>query len=189
MFGVSTETVPWDEPYVPVPNERFAPNSVIEATGLKIGVVWAGSPTRAQDRYRSVAASRFAPLTTIDDVSVFSLQVGPTSGDCPEGIHDLTEFIGDFSDTAAIVASLDLVISVDTSVAHLAGAMGKPVWVLMSQPRGYFWLSAREDTPWYPSLRIIEQSEPGDWEGVFAQVHDRVLEEVKQMPRSGHNPG
>lgn len=175
VFETAPETVPWDGAYINPPAGppagRGAPESLPPpGPGLRVGVAWAGSPTHARDAKRSVPAARFAPFAEIPGVDVVSLQIGAAARDCPAGITDLSPFINDFADTAAVVAELDLVISVDTAAAHLAGAMDKPVWMLAARPRSYFWMAGREDTPWYPRMRILEQPAPGKWDSVFARA-------------------
>ncbi len=114
---------------------------------------------------------------------LFSLQKGPaaTAARAPLGgrtLTDLADHLTDFAQTAAIVANLDLVISVDTAVAHLAGALGRPVWTLLPFVPDWRWLMGREDSPWYPTMRLFRQERPGDWEGVFARVA-AALREVR----------
>jgi hypothetical protein len=144
--------------------------------GVQVGLVWAGNPRKhlptgvALDRRRSIALERLAPLFSLRGPRFFSLQ---KDGPAAPGHFPLTDFmgeIGDFADTAALVANLDLVISVDTSVAHLAAALGKPVWLLDRFDPCWRWLVGRRDSPWYPTLRIYRQPQPGDWDAVLAEV-------------------
>jgi tetratricopeptide (TPR) repeat protein len=144
--------------------------------GLNIGVVWAGSPTHQNDRRRSVKVEYFLPLVSHHDVTLFSLQKGPRAEDIiltgAQGlIVDAGKEIKDFNDTASLVSSMDLIISVDTSVVHLAAGMGKPVWLLLPYTPDWRWMWGREDSPWYPSLKIFRQEKAGDWEGVFKKVY------------------
>jgi Flp pilus assembly protein TadD len=182
LFGTVIETIPADTPYLtPDPadaalwRERLAP-----APGLKVGLVWAGrcrSQTAAKmiDRRRSMSLAQLAALAACDHVRFYSLQKGDPAEQAatpPAGLEliDLMDQAEDFADTAALVANLDLVISVDTSVAHLAGALGKPVWLLNRFDTCWRWLAGRDDSPWYPTLRQFRQSRPGDWDGVVARV-------------------
>lgn len=143
---------------------------------LKVGLVWAGSchtssPAMvATDRRRSIAPTKLAPLLDVPGVQFISLQKdGPAApGDFP--LIDVMGEMADFADTAALVANLDLVISVDTAVAHLAAALGKPVWVLDRFDSCWRWLANRSDSPWYSSLRLFRQEFPGDWDGVVVRV-------------------
>jgi hypothetical protein len=121
-----------------------------------------------------MALERFAPLAEVPGVSLVSLQKGAAAAQVRASsalrLHDFTADLQDFADTAALVASLDLVISVDTSVVHLAGALGRPVWLLDRFDNCWRWLRGREDSPWYPTLRLFRQTAPGDWDGVIARV-------------------
>ena len=148
-------------PYLPAPLRR--PNE-----GKKrIGLVWAGSSHHPDDRKRSLPRDLLAPLLAMSEIEWFSLQMGSRA---PEGVTDLTPCIGDFADTAEKLAGLDLLITVDTSIAHLAGAIGCPAWVLIAYTPDWRWQLDRTDTPWYPSLRLFRQKAPGDWMGVIDEV-------------------
>jgi tetratricopeptide (TPR) repeat protein len=131
--------------------------------GFRVGLAWAGSATHKNDRNRSIPLAKLAPLAQ-DGVEFFSVQVGPGANQTGMQMMDLTDRLHDFADTAALIAELDLIISVDTAVAHLAGAMGKPVWVLLPEPADWRWLLKREDSPWYPTMRLFRQSRPGEWD-------------------------
>ena len=145
-----------------------------------VGLVWAGAPrpadrqANAVDRRRSLPLSALAPLSGVPDVQFVSLQKGPAASQAPApsgfDLLDLTAGLQDFTDTAALIANLDLVISVDTSVAHLAGALGRPVWLLSRFDGCWRWLLDRDDSPWYPSLRLFRQPQPGDWPSVIVAV-------------------
>ena len=137
---------------------------------LRIGLAWAGNPALPADCRRSLAPDRLAPLFDLSGLHFFSLQKGGPAA--PEGspLTDFMEEMGDFADTAALIANLDLVISVDTAVAHLAAALGKPVWLLNRFDSCWRWLAGRRDSPWYPALRLYHQPRPGDWGPVLAEV-------------------
>jgi hypothetical protein len=143
---------------------------------LRAGIGWAGNPAHPNDRRRSIPLEAFAPFAAIEGVAWYSLQFGEHAGDpAPEGFA-LTRFgdaIAGMSDTAAIVAQLDLVISVDTGVAHLAGAMGIPTWLLLPWRPDWRWSPAANDTPWYPSMRLFHAAEPG-WTNVLSAVTDAL---------------
>jgi len=148
---------------------------------LKVGVCWAGSSGYKHDRQRSCALSDFLPLLQREGVDFYSLQKGERSRDLlqlPEGIRvqDLDGVRKDFGDTALIIDQLDLLITVDTSVAHLAGALGKPVWTLLSRVPDWRWGLEGETSAWYPSMRLFRQTRPGDWNEVMARVAARVAE-------------
>ena len=144
--------------------------------GLRVGLVWAGNPEDARmDRRRSMALAALAPLADLPGVSLVSLQVGRVAQAPPESplggaVHDWTAELGDFAETAALIEALDLVISVDTAVVHLAGALGKPVWLLNRFDTCWRWLLGRDDSPWYPTLRQFRQTAPGQWDDVVARV-------------------
>ncbi len=144
----------------------------------KIGLAWAGAGIHSNDRNRSTTLNSFAPLAEIEDVAYFSLQKGEAAKQPPpEGlaISDFTSELNDFADTAALIENLDLVITVDTSVAHLAGAMGKPVWVLLPMNPDWRWMYDRADSPWYPTMRLFRQSKPKDWPAVLDEVARQLM--------------
>lgn len=172
IFGTELATVPDRVPYLAPPPERLAPwrEKLAGDPGLKVGLVWAGKAL--PDPFRSCPLRHLAPLAEVPGVTLYSLQVGEEvaqAKECP-GLVDLTSGIRDFGDTAALIAGLDLVISVDTSVAHLAGALGKPVWLLLPMAGDYRWLVARDDSPWYPSMRLFRQKLQGEWGEVVQRV-------------------
>jgi hypothetical protein len=142
---------------------------------LKVGIVWAGNPKHKNDRNRSCSLKDFAHLTSIQGLTFYSLQKGLASVEAnnhPNGmkIINLDNELNDFADTAAAIDNLDLVIAVDTAVAHLAGAIGKPVWTLLPFVPDWRWMLKRSDSPWYPSMRLFRQRQLYDWDGVFDQV-------------------
>ena len=155
------------------------------APGMRIGLCWAGGlrpdqiVANAIDQRRSLSLEAFAPLAAVEGVTVYSLQKGPPAAQLAEltaagwdgpTIIDLTSQMKDFADTAGLVANLDLVITCDTAVAHLAGGMGKPVWILNRFDACWRWLDGRTDTPWYGSARLFNQPFPGDWASVVDEV-------------------
>jgi Tfp pilus assembly protein PilF len=138
--------------------------------GVKVGLVWAGNPERIRmDNRRSIRPDRIASLADLPGIQLISLQKGgPAGGWRPT--HDWTEELSDFADTAALVETLDVIIGVDTAVVHLAGALGKPVWLLNRYDTCWRWQLGRDDSPWYPTLRQFRQKTPGDWDDVIATV-------------------
>ena len=176
IFGTTVETIPNGVPYIhadPVKVQYW--RNKIAGPGLKVGIVWAGSPEHGNDRYRSCKLACFAPLTKIDDVQLYALQKGEAvnqidalAGTIP--IKRLSEEFEDFTDTAAAIENLDLVISVDTSVLHLAGAMGKPTWALLPFSPEWRWMLHRPDSPWYPTMTLFRQKERKGWDPVFQRV-------------------
>jgi ADP-heptose:LPS heptosyltransferase len=146
---------------------------------LKIGLAWAGNPQFGTDQTRSLNLRQLAPLAAVQGVKFFSLQKGHAAQQAkkpPPGLElvDLSPDLNDFADTAAVMSLLDLIITSDTSVPHLAGAMGKPVWVMLRFVPDFRWLLERDDSPWYPTMRLFRQKRPGDWDGVIASVVDEL---------------
>ena len=186
-FGTTLATVPARVPYL------FADAALVErwrrrvapAGGLKIGIVWQGSPRDTGDISRSVPLGEFAPLARVAGVNLFSLQVlaGHEQLQGLGGRFPVTDLGGEFdvetfNDAAAAVQSLDLVVCVDTALAHLAGALGKPVWLALALTPDWRWLLEREDSPWYPTVRLFRQSRSGEWAGVFARLAEAVAQRV-----------
>jgi Tfp pilus assembly protein PilF len=152
--------------------------------GPRVGLVWAGSPSMKRDRQRSLPPDRLGSLLDLPGIHFFSLQKdGPKA---PEGfsLTDLMDEMTDFADTAALIANLDLIISVDTAIAHLAAALGKPVWMLDRFNSDWRWFKGRFDSPWYPTLRLYRQPHPGDWDSVLADVARdlQCLDTCKRIP-------
>jgi Tetratricopeptide repeat len=180
-FGTTTETVP-PEPYLAAdPALAAAWSARLPSDGLRAGLVWAGQARpwlqgfTSVDRRRSAGLAAFAPLAAVRGVRFVSLQAGTPAAqgqEAPAGMEltDPMEAVHDFADTAAIIANLDVVISVDTSVAHLAGAIGKPVFLLDRYDNCWRWLHGRTDSPWYPSMTIFRQPRPGDWGSAMHRV-------------------
>ena len=170
-LGLALPDIP-SAPYLhPDPaDEEVWQKRVDGLAGLRVGLCWAGNPGYAADARRSIPAERLAALADVPGITLVSLQVGTPPPDVP--LHDWSADLTDLADTAALIAALDLVISVDTAVAHLAGALGRPVWLLNRFDTCWRWMLGRDDSPWYPTLRIIRQERPGDWDGVLARVRD-----------------
>ena len=181
------ETIPARLPYLtadPAKVAAWSAKLAAAANGrMKVGLVWKGNPRFENDADRSLPdLGALAPLGEVAGACFFSLQKGRGEDEAahpPAGLSiiDLAPAIDDFSDTAAIVANLDLVISVDTAVAHLAGALGKPCWILLPDYKtDWRWLDAREDSPWYPGVvRLFRQQAMGDWSGLVAEVSGALL--------------
>jgi Flp pilus assembly protein TadD len=179
VFWTDLTNIPAKVPYVTVPGDRLAAwRSKVPQDGMKnVGLVWSGHLEGRRLDKRSNSVELFAPLATIHGVQFFSLQVGPASSQPRPWRMDIVDYtanIRDFADTAALVSHLDLVICVDTSVAHLAGALAKPVWVLVPFVPDYRWLLGRTDSPWYPTMRLFRQSAIDDWVTPFAQVAEAL---------------
>jgi tetratricopeptide (TPR) repeat protein len=151
--------------------------------GPRIGVAWAGKPSNLADRRRSMALDQLAPLFAVPGLQFVSLQQGGPKPAADLPLIDFMDEMTDFADTAAVIAHLDLVISVDTAVAHLAASLGKPVWLLDRFDACWRWLDGRRDSPWYPSLRLYRQQRPGDWDSVLAEV----ARDLRQLAENGCN--
>jgi len=174
VCGTRLDTVPAAVPYLAAEPQLAAAwhERLAALTGVRVGLVWAGSTIHPNDRNRSLDPSALTPLAALPGVSYVSLQKGRAIDGLPAQmqVFDAASALNDFADTAAALANLDLVIAVDTSVAHLAGAMGKPVWVLLPFSPDWRWLLERADSPWYPSMRLFRQTEPGAWGPVLQRV-------------------
>lgn len=177
-FGTILETIPAAVPYLHPTSEsraKWAGRSTEKAVDLRVGLAWEGN--RLPNADRTCPLELLAPLLELPGATFFSLQVGGQEPSALVGrLINFTPDICDFSDTAALIETLDLVISIDTAVAHLAGALGKPVWTLLPFVSDWRWLLDREDTPWYPSMRLFRQSSPGDWAGVVSAVQQALVQ-------------
>ncbi len=189
IFGTTLATIPCSIPYLSPPKSLHLQLEQSTTNQLKIGIVWAGNPNNIRDRSRSCSLTDFQELLQISGISFYSLQKGPRALDLAQlpseiVIQDLSSDLGDFADTAAIISQLDLVITVDTAVAHLTGALGKPVWVILSFVSDWRWLLEREDSPWYPTMRLFRQNRLGDWTGVFKRIAQQLQNLVHHQYRS-----
>lgn len=181
IFQTTLATVPQHVPYL-FPEADLVDRwrqKLEDCRGFKIGLVWQGNPRYRSDRHRSIPLIQFAPLGRLPGVELFSLQKGSASEQVPEvsdqfRIVDLADQLDDFAQTAAVMKNLDLVITVDTAVAHLAGALGVPVWVLLRFAPDWRWLMHRPDSPWYPTMRLFRQEKRGDWQPVLQSVIEAV---------------
>nr|WP_320190965.1 tetratricopeptide repeat-containing glycosyltransferase family protein [uncultured Desulfobacter sp.] len=189
ILKTKIETIPNKIPYLTADPAlcRIWKNRLSKDASFKIGLVWAGRPLHKNDRNRSISLSMFKPLGNIDGVGFYSLQKEKhekwTDMDTSDFFEmDLGPQISDFADTAAIMENLDLIISVDTSVVHLAGALGKPVWTLLPFAPDFRWLLDRDDCPWYPSMRLFRQPSPRAWAPVFEQIVS-ALEQLVEKKR------
>ena len=189
----SLATVPSQIPYFRLSEEIARPWKDRFPSGARprVGLCWAGNPLNRNDRFRSIPLEKFAPLAAtngtekIQGVEFHSLQVGPVAGDrtrVPQlNLHDHEPNLRDFADTASLIDQLDLVISVDTAIAHLAGALGKPLWVLLPSAPDWRWLLERTGSPWYPTARLFRVQE--DWDQVFNEVTTQLMAWSRQFRR------
>ena len=179
ILGTTLPTVPAEVPYLRADAGLVAAwHRDLPAAGrLRIGIAWQGSPTYNHDRWRSIPLAQFAGLATLEGVQLISLQKGFGAEQAAGARFPLIELgdrlddtAGPLMDTAAIMQNLDLVVTSDTSIAHLAGALGVPVWVALPFVADWRWLLEREDSPWYPTMRLFRQPALGDWPAVFRQI-------------------
>jgi hypothetical protein len=182
VFRTDLSSIPSTIPYLaPPPGLGAAFDAFLAPAGdrLKVGLVWSGSTTFKNNRNRATSLESFLPLLEVPGVAFVSLQKGPplqelsTCG-CRSLILDADPLLQDFADTAALIQRLDLVIMTDSAVAHLSGALGRPVWVLLCFAADWRWLTRREDSPWYPSMRLFRQRTAGRWDDVFVRVKDEL---------------
>ena len=181
-FGTKLETIPSATPYLPAPAEsrvqawqdRLGPHD-----RLRVGLVWSGNPKHGNDRNRSIPLRMLAHILDVD-ATFISLQKDPRPDDKVTllertEIIDLTAELTDFAETAALASCLDLVISVDTSIAHLAGALGRPTWILLPYTPDYRWLLDRDDSPWYPTVRLFRQTAAREYQSVVERMRTALL--------------
>lgn len=184
IFRTTVESIPRRVPYLSVSDqlrEAWRERVGRASSTYKVGLAWAGSPGHLNDLNRSCRPDLFLSISRISGLQLFSLQKDvPSRWERSRDtfpLIDLMAEVGDFSDTAALIMNLDLVISVDTAVAHLAGALGKPVWTLIPYAPDWRWMLNREDSPWYPTMRLFRQPAPGDWQSVIRCV-SKELEKI-----------
>jgi tetratricopeptide (TPR) repeat protein len=198
VLGVTLATISSTVPYLSTDPRRTASwrDRLARIGGFRVGLVWAGGrrpdqpSAAATDARRSMALDRMAPLAEVEGVSFISLQKGEPATQAahpPRGmvLHDFTGELDDFAETAALIEGMDLVIGVDTSVPHLAGALGKPVWLLNRFDTCWRWLLDRDDTPWYPTMRLFRQPSAGDWDSVMIAVKKALLLRLGEVSGRG----
>jgi len=195
IFGTTLETIPTEVPYLHADSAkaeywqkklveygRFA--CLCDSRGktrqqanrpYKVGIVWAGKPAHTEDNNRSCPLHNFVPLSKIPGVHLYGLQKGKAAGQVKDlagriSVTNLADELNDFTDTAGVIENLDLVISVDTAVLHLAGAMGKQAWAVLPFTPDFRWMLDRQDSPWYPTVRLFRQRRCGNWDDVFQRV-------------------
>jgi len=176
IFGTRLSSVPHHVPYVHADPELVAAWAARFTTPLfRVGLVWAGNPEHQHNTRRSTRLDNLSALAGVPGVQFYGLQKGTAGSSPPPGrfgktLVDLGPDLHDFADTAAALMHLDLVITVDTAVAHLAGALGRPVWLMLSRAHDWRWIDGWDRSPWYPSMRIFRQETPNDWSGVARRV-------------------
>lgn len=193
VFRTNLSSIPLPIPYVSLSEDHSAKwESDFSSKGRRrVGIVWAGNPAHVADKQRSIALSFLRPLLETSSTHFYSLQKETRNADDLSileeyGVENLGPRLETYDDTAAVINNLDLVVSVDTSVAHLAGALGKPVWVLLPEPSDWRWMRQRDDSPWYPTMRLFRQMSAGDWapvvEGVVRAMADWIHGPIRALP-------
>lgn len=190
-FGTTLDTVPAQVPYLSVPPERLDRwRARLPRSGRpRVGLTWSGKPSHKNDHNRTLALAQLGPLLTMPGIDFFSLQREYRDADLAlfgqfPAFTRLDKHFNDFADTAAAIEQCDLVIAVDTAVAHLAGSLGKPLWLLLSHIQDWRWLLAREDSPWYPSARLFRQPCIGDWDSVIDRLGKELAAFAAGIPRA-----
>jgi len=189
LFGTTADNIPATVPYIHADPVKVAYwRNRLLGPRLKVGIVWSGDVRYARNSVRSCRLTDLACLCRIPNVALYSLQKGPSADDLAQqcgstGVVDLGGELRDLSDTAAVIANLDLLISVDTCVLHLAGAMARPAWGLLCAEPAWQWMLDRPDSPWYPTVRLFRQKQPHDWSDVLEQVRGALAETVSNRTR------
>ena len=189
LVHTTLETIPANVPYLFADSARVTAwrqrlDAQLPQGVRRIGLAWTGRPTHPNDRRRSMPLSRLAPLASAGRASFVSLQKPlPKSDEASlalfAGLTDLSSELTDFGETAAVIANLDMVITVDTAMGHLTGALGKPVWIMVPKASDWRWLLERSDSPWYPTARLFRQRTPGAWDPVIAEVAAALADELR----------
>jgi hypothetical protein len=194
ILKTTVETIPAGIPYLfpsPVLLEKWR-KRLLDIDGFKIGISWQGNPKYRGDCFRSIPLRCFAPLAQIPGVCLINLQKGAGTEQLAEVRNlfpvldfadELDQQSGPFMDTAAVMKNVDLVITSDSAAAHLAGALGVPVWVALPSVPDWRWLLDRSDSPWYPTMRLFRQKERGNWQGVFEEIKE-ALRQRRRSPRT-----
>ncbi|MBF0212098.1 MAG: tetratricopeptide repeat protein [Magnetococcales bacterium] len=193
LLGTTLESLPAQVPYLTPPAERVRAwaERLGPKTGLRVGLSWSGNPEASVNRERACALHHLLPVTLVPNITFYSLQKGPPAAQLTDALqrrHEiipLAEELHDFTETAAALLNLDLLISTDTAIVHLAGGLGVPVWTLLHTSCEWRWLDGREDCPWYPSMRLFRQRQPGDWHELAERTR-RALSELPSTGSRGH---
>jgi len=198
IFQTELHNIPLPIPYLTVPPDRVAHwrerlDGALKPGRLRVGIAWAGRPTHPNNARRSVRLEAFAPILANRDVDFITLQKPFPDEDrafaaTVPNLLDISAELESFADTGAAIATLDLVLAVDTAIVHLAGALGQPAWVLVPEPADWRWLLGREDSVWYPTLRLFRQAKPTEWGPVFARAAEALAELVAKK-QQGTSPG
>ena len=187
LLGTDLPNIPDRTPYLRGDTEAALPVSLSQSDRMRVGLVWSASQSVPQLRKRDIPFEQLAPILDVPGASFFSLQMGAEAASANQafaagGLVDLSPVIEDFTDTARLLEQLDLVITIDTSIAHLSGALNRPTWLLLPLAASWRWLLKRHDSPWYPSMRLYRQQQLGDWSTVVAAVAEELRELVGRGP-------
>ena len=182
LFATTIETIPNQVPYLmPTSDliEQWSQRLAVSSAELKIGMVWSGSVHFPGNHERAMTLSKLEPLLELRGFRFYSLQKGPPSSQLSSlparlSITDLGGEFADYADTAAAIMNLDLLLTVDTSVAHMGGALGRPTWVMLSRLPDWRWLRERSDSPWYPTMRLFRQQRLNDWPSLVSEVATEI---------------
>ena len=195
LFNTDAASIPAEVPYLQADPARVDAwgrrlDEALPKGRMRIGFTWSGRPTHPNDRRRSLKLAQLQPFRHLPNVALVPLQTKLSAGDSKAltefpNVVDLTADLRDFGETAALLRHLDLVLTIDTSVAHLAGALGRPVWVMLPRPADWRWLIERRDSPWYPSMRLYRQPRAGAWEAVIAEVAEAAAVQAAARAPSG----
>ena len=187
ILGTNLETIPAPANYIT--SDADLTSAWAKRLGpwedFRVGMAWGGNPEHTNDANRSIDPGLLKPLIQIPGVSIYNLQVdrdGEAKAVFGDAITDLAPELKDFAETAAVIRNMDLVVSVDTAVAHLAGALGHQVWTLLPFMPDWRWLFDRDDSPWYPSMRLFRQKTAGDWPGVIKRLSAAIVKQAVSKP-------
>jgi hypothetical protein len=189
VLKLSANTL-WDEPYLeaePARVEKWR-QFLAACAGFRVGICWQGNPQHMFDSQRSFPLEALSPIARVSGVRLVNLQKGMLAAAGFEVIDlgpDFDASAGAFVDSAAVIKSLDLVITADTALAHLAGGLGAPVWVALSAHSDWRWVKDRDDSPWYPTMRLFRQQRLGEWDEVFARVADELRRQIDEGRQAG----
>jgi hypothetical protein len=188
LFNTMPDTIPAPVPYMKADPERIAwwrerLELQLPAGVRRIGLAWTGRPTHPNDKRRSMPLESLLPLASAGPAAFVSLQKPMPARDLPfisqfASMTDLSEELTNFGETAALIENLDMIVTVDTSMGHLAGALGKPVWIMIPKAADWRWMLDRSDTPWYPSARLFRQDKPGAWTPVIESLRAALVQEL-----------
>jgi tetratricopeptide (TPR) repeat protein len=182
IFGTRLESIPGETPYLHALPGSMVPTELEQCREFRVGLVWRGNPNHLNDRNRSVTTEQLIAPAAVEGARFFSLQLGATAPEQEwmqaQGVTDLSPYLSDYSATAACLEMIDLLITVDTSVAHLAGALARPVWMLLPACNDWRWLERRDDTPWYPSMRLFRQEQLRNWKKPITRLAGDLRHEI-----------